>query len=984
MASPPPTSPTLSRTPSRTRFVELLNAVETWDRFVQARPPYQVALDLAKMANSLIVRMVGVPGSPVSPRKVFEDTTGMALTGVVDRSIPFLEDKQQAVFATPEWASFVKATAELQGVDLMELSSTEEKTAFFINLYNVMSFHAHLVNSPSKGSTTSMSSLYKFQRKSKYIVGALGRVSIFEIEHCILRGKSVCPIPPPSETLLKSSANKKLVRWADNDHRLSFVPEKSIATSVLSFVLCNGAKSSPSFGIYTREGLMTEVQAAVSIELLADVRLKGDKILLPKVLYWFKKDMGATKIEMLEFLAENVALGPLKSKLTNLVDDTKAKRCSTKYSGYHWDILYFTKKSDVLRESMRNNAFGRLKQSTRGQLKDQLAVGSLQFGKISMMKRRSLPLAYQELDFATIRTPIESNLHQKLPQIRIAPLSDSTKQLPEIVFTLSGPSNESDGSVEEYGDFACGSSISTYPVKTAKNGRQGDPICDRFALTFYHNRAVVVLSDGCNWGIRPRNAAVRANNAFIETIALHPHLQDLQQLGKLLLMAMTAAHAAITENESISDVGTTTLLGGVLVEAVDTEEDEPKWAFICVSVGDCKVYLWSHKRKSILDITANNRGGLDVTDPGGRLGPSNEQGWGDFRNLNVIVQGCDEGDTIIVVSDGVHDNFMPQYLAQTPQDIGSTAATWKTMSPKDYSKSHRAAIRFMEQSILSSEGDAEPTPKELVTRMIAHSFNNTNRSRGFLEANANKRVPDNLIDFPGKMDHTTCVVFRVGPPPSGLMPRTSSVKMEGFPLVMLPSLDDIVKKVEAEQKETVEELKKSPSYEKFLEAQLSSSKFIILLFFRGPYDPFCRGYLRAWSSISPFVGEHGGKIFGIAAIDQSLADETRSSWMLRFPLLGSREEAVKLAKSYHVLVAPHTPREGPALQSGIIVKTATGVIYEWQSIPTSANFWGAVSRPHPQDLVHWITLALAATDSPRARPKAEIRLGSPIRFQDTI
>jgi len=58
----------------------------------------------------------------------------------------------------------------------------------------------------------------------------------------------------------------------------------------------------------------------------------------------------------------------------------------------------------------------------------------------------------------------------------------------------------------------------------------------------------------------------------------------------------------------------------------------------------------------------------DVRDCGGRLGPYIEEGRPDLRNIELYFQRCYEGDMIIVVSDGVHDNLDPQILGVKPSD----------------------------------------------------------------------------------------------------------------------------------------------------------------------------------------------------------------------------------------------------------------------------------------------------------------------------
>lgn len=72
--------------------------------------------------------------------------------------------------------------------------------------------------------------------------------------------------------------------------------------------------------------------------------------------------------------------------------------------------------------------------------------------------------------------------------------------------------------------------ISTYPMllQTDKRVRvtylcvmslqEGDPICDRFKVQIYNNRVTLVVCDGCNWGIRPHTAAVKASQAFLQLL----------------------------------------------------------------------------------------------------------------------------------------------------------------------------------------------------------------------------------------------------------------------------------------------------------------------------------------------------------------------------------------------------------------------------------------------------------------------------------
>lgn len=60
----------------------------------------------------------------------------------------------------------------------------------------------------------------------------------------------------------------------------------------------------------------------------------------------------------------------------------------------------------------------------------------------------------------------------------------------------------------------------------------------------------------------------------------------------MLLNAFEHSHKSIVDGKMTWEVGTTTLLGGVLFE-INRGNDPfvPQWEFVCASVGDCKVRL---------------------------------------------------------------------------------------------------------------------------------------------------------------------------------------------------------------------------------------------------------------------------------------------------------------------------------------------------------------------------------------------------------
>ncbi len=71
-----------------------------------------------------------------------------------------------------------------------------------------------------------------------------------------------------------------------------------------------------------------------------------------------------------------------------------------------------------------------------------------------------------------------------------------------------------------------------------------------------------------------------------------------------------------------------------------------------------------------MDVTKGNRANLSATDPGGRLGPWTDAGTDDLRNLRLYYVECCPGDILLLVTDGVHDNFDPEYVGKAAEEFG--------------------------------------------------------------------------------------------------------------------------------------------------------------------------------------------------------------------------------------------------------------------------------------------------------------------------
>jgi len=188
-----------------------------------------------------------------------------------------------------------------------------------------------------------------------------------------------------------------------------------------------------------------------------------------------------------------------------------------------------------------------------------------------------------------------------------------------------------------------------------------------------------------------------------------------------------------------------------------------EFVFICAGVGDCKAYAFSQRKRSVTDFTSRSRAksANDASDPGGRLGPYDEYGQPDLRNIDCCVIEVQEGDLIFILSDGVHDNLDPETLGKSPSDVGLTIPDWEDGFCEEI---HLAKIRFAEEFVakMICEGIEEEevvSSEHVVQILVEHAKKTTETARDWLEEN-DRRLPKDYQRFPGKMDHTSCVCFR--------------------------------------------------------------------------------------------------------------------------------------------------------------------------------------------------------------------------------
>jgi hypothetical protein len=400
---------------------------------------------------------------------------------------------------------------------------------------------------------------------------------------------------------------------------------------------------------------------------------------------------------------------------------------------------------------------------------------------------------------------METRLHEKLPLTKVLPITS------ELAYSLEGPDVlNGDGELMSYEDLACAWSISTYPHIPERPDREGDPICDRFSVYGYANRALVVFTDGCNWGMKSKGASYRANSIFAKLMKQSlDEITDLRKAGFCLLRALDEAHYGIIQtNTELNEAGSTTILGGLLLQVEGMEkkknllgvggsnDKKPKWVYLCLSVGDCKTYHYSQKSGKFTDVTKGNRRAVnDPCDPGGRIGLYVENERPDLRNIAFYITECEEDDILFVVSDGVHDNFDAQFMGIKPKDLNLPMEAWEenVKNPEEVTdKKHKWVVELLDRMFKD-----EVSPQVITRRVIEHARGLTKKGREFTEQNPMKRVPRDEVLYTGKMDHTTCCAIKVstikGAPDRKARPpvpprRSANLTPSGVPSLLQPTV----------------------------------------------------------------------------------------------------------------------------------------------------------------------------------------------------
>ncbi|XP_056648376.1 PP2C-like domain-containing protein CG9801 isoform X1 [Diorhabda sublineata] len=289
-------------------------------------------------------------------------------------------------------------------------------------------------------------------------------------------------------------------------------------------------------------------------------------------------------------------------------------------------------------------------------------------------------------------------------------------------------------------EYAYGLSDSLYDRNQVTKNKNGNPIADCFGIIARKDSAILAVADGVNWGEKAsiaaksavhgslhylnktifndtkpfENLTIKTDESSLSSAVLDEKVNlvsSTREVFVCLLRAFNCAHDLILENKGML---TTLTVAVVLplkqklerrVRTPNGEKIETEIQYVCCvcNVGDTLAYIYSRKygirelTKGSHDINCNR----DMRDALGALGPVDGIN-PELSNLTLSVTTLQQGDIVMVASDGLTDNFDPNVckfavnIKSDQQNVRTKQKTEQPEEPKEIKQSLKKPVRQME------------------------------------------------------------------------------------------------------------------------------------------------------------------------------------------------------------------------------------------------------------------------------------------------
>lgn len=182
---------------------------------------------------------------------------------------------------------------QLEELDLRG-TKHEEKLAFWINVHNSLVMHAILVYGIPKNNLKRTSLLLK----AAYNIG--GQIINVDMIQTSILG---CRLPRPGQWLRFLFTSKR--KFKDGDVRKAYAIEHP--EPLLYFALCAGSYSDPVVRVYSPKKVLQELEAAKDEFIQSNFSFtKEKKVLLPKIIECFAKDLDICQAGLLQIVEESM------------------------------------------------------------------------------------------------------------------------------------------------------------------------------------------------------------------------------------------------------------------------------------------------------------------------------------------------------------------------------------------------------------------------------------------------------------------------------------------------------------------------------------------------------------------------------------------------------------------------------------------------------------------------------------------------------
>lgn len=232
-----------------------------------------------------------------------------------------------------QFREYTLAAAELQRVQLVALNQ-DERIAFFVNVYNALCLHAHVVH----GHPNSVYRRYVFFRLLSYRVAGLD-MTMDDIEHGILRGNKKPPML------------KFIQQLRPHDPKCQHVLTKRDGR--IHFVISAGTKSDPPIRILDGENVLEELDDAAEEFLSCSVKVDIEKrsVTLPRIFYWYLDDFPQPEKKLLLWVASYLSV-EASQQLVGMVNDEKPLP-TLSYADFDWSNPEARFNASVVRRKRR-------------------------------------------------------------------------------------------------------------------------------------------------------------------------------------------------------------------------------------------------------------------------------------------------------------------------------------------------------------------------------------------------------------------------------------------------------------------------------------------------------------------------------------------------------------------------------------------------------------------------------------------------------